>query len=401
MKIIWLTPEVAYPPIGGRNGVFNRIVQMSKMNDIFLFSISYNKEEENISALEMKKYCKKVFHYNRGEHKKATLFKSLFIPFSVASRTSKIIQKEMIKVINEKKIDYIIIDFPNMALNVVKIKKHLKGIKVTLNQHNIEFERMSSMKNIKTISFPKRIMYFLESIRLKLYEKSLYKKNLIDSMTFFSSDDCEKFPRYFKNHKQVLEVFPLGANLPKYKSKIVGNRNLIFIGRLDNIAITNVEAVLWFVNDIFPKITSTFSDCKLIIAGANPSDRILQLKCDNIDVIPNYADVADIFDMGDCVILPLLSGGGVKGKLIEAAAYNKIIISTDKGTEGTCFKDKYHLFLANNANDFANCIINYFSNPKLYDEMRENCHRVFLDNYEWSSIVKKYYLFLKGRINNE
>lgn len=46
MNIIWLTPEIPYPPIGGRNGVYSRIVQLSKDNNIFLFSIAYNESEK-------------------------------------------------------------------------------------------------------------------------------------------------------------------------------------------------------------------------------------------------------------------------------------------------------------------------------------------------------------------
>ena len=397
MKIIWLTPEVVYPPIGGRNGVYNRIVQMSKMNDIFLFSISYNAEEEGEALEEMKQYCKSIFHYNRGAHKYKTLIKSLFLPFSVASRTSRLIQKEMKRIIKENKIDYIIVDFPDMALNVLKIKKYLKGIKVTLNEHNIEFERMRSMKDIKTISAKKRLMYKLESKRLLHYEKRIYKQKWLDSITFFSNDDAKKFPSYFPRCKAKIAVFPLGANdldiLPTED-----NQNLIFIGRLDEIAITNVEAVLWFKEAIFPRILEKFPKCKLIVAGSKPSNRILSLESENIHIIPNYDKVENVFSLGDCVILPLLSGGGVKGKILEAAASKKMIITTQKGVEGTLFEHKKDLIEANDAESFANAVIDYLSNKAKYKLMAESAYKVFHDNYRWPAVVKKYNEFLTERI---
>lgn len=46
MNIAWLTPEIPYPPVGGRNGVYNRIVQLSKYNSIFLLSIAYDEQEK-------------------------------------------------------------------------------------------------------------------------------------------------------------------------------------------------------------------------------------------------------------------------------------------------------------------------------------------------------------------
>ena len=395
MNIIWLTPEVAYPPIGGRNGVYNRIVHMSKKNNIFLFSISYNGEEETISEQEMKKYCKFVFHYNRGAHKISTLFKSIFLPFSVASRTSKKTQRKMVEVIKENQIDYIIVDFPNMALNVIKIKKYLKNIKVTLNEHNIEFERMRSMKDIKTISAKKRLMYKLESGRLKRYENRVYKHKFISSITFFSKDDYESFPKSFPKCRAKLAVFPLGANEinAPCSSK---EKALIFIGRLDEVAITNVEAVLWFCKEIFPLVLEKKPNQTLVIAGSRPCDEVTKLANKNIKVIPNYDKVEDIFSMGDCVILPLLSGGGVKGKLIEAASSKKMIITTDKGVEGTIFENNKDLIVTNDAKEFANSIINYIDNEKSFEKMRESCYLKFINNYKWDSIVSKYDEFLKN-----
>ena len=101
MNIAWLTPEVVYPPVGGRNGVYNRIVQLSKYNDIYLFSIAYN-EEELHSQAEMEKYCKEIHLYNRSDNKKLVLLKSLTKPFSVASRTRTDLQHDLERTIKEK-----------------------------------------------------------------------------------------------------------------------------------------------------------------------------------------------------------------------------------------------------------------------------------------------------------
>ena len=60
MNIVWLTPEIPYPPYGGRNGVFHRIEQLSRYNKIYLFSIAYSEEEKKTES-DMRKYCKEAY----------------------------------------------------------------------------------------------------------------------------------------------------------------------------------------------------------------------------------------------------------------------------------------------------------------------------------------------------
>lgn len=256
MNIIWLTPEIPYPPVGGRNGVYNRIIQLSKYNKIFLISIAYNEEEEQSSAC-MRQYCKEVYYFNRGVNKKKNLLKSLVMPWSVASRNIPELKETLVDILKNNKIDVIIDDFPNMSQNLLDIRNDyselLKGVYCTLNQHNIEYIRMREMRNVKSIGRIKRLSYYIESLRLEAYERKVYESELFDSITFFSTDDKEFFEKRWKNTKRELKVFPLGANRMAIGNTInVDKKSFLFVGRLDEIAIPNVEAALMVCKRYFP-----------------------------------------------------------------------------------------------------------------------------------------------------
>lgn len=392
MKIAWLTPEIPFPPIGGRNGVYNRIVQLSKYNEIFLFSIAYS-EEERATEYTMKKYCKEVHYYNRNESKVKTILKSLFSPYSVASRTIPELQNSLQKTIIEEKIDVIIVDFPNMAKNLFGINCTQQYC--TLNQHNNEYVRMREMYKIKTIPFYKRAAYYLESLRLENYEKELYKKRVFSSITFFSKDDLNAFQiRWGNVYNGKLELFPLGANKVDVKQSLTNNHTMLFVGRLDSVATTNIEAVQWLVKEILPKVLNESPNAKLVIAGANPTKEIQNLECNNIRIIPNYKSLEDVYSLADVVLLPLLSGGGVKGKLLEAAAFNKVIISTNHGIEGTEFKPDKDVLLGNTADEFAQCCLKVLNDVELSKTMAKNANSLFLNLYDWNSIGERYNKFL-------
>lgn len=396
MRIAWLTPEIPFPPIGGRNGVYNRIVQLSKYNEIFLFSIAYS-EEERATEYTMKKYCKEVHYYNRNESKIKKIWKSLFSPYSVASRTIPELQHDLNDVIIREKIDVIIVDFPNMAKNIFKVD--CKNIYCTLNQHNNEYVRMREMYKIKTLPFYKRVAYYLESLRLESYEKKIYKKNLFKSITFFSIDDMKAFKdRWARLYNGKLELFPLGANLIDTSMKYENNKTMLFVGRLDSIATTNIEAVNWFVKSIFPKIVESVPDSKIIIAGANPTREICNMGNDNIKIIPNYDTLESVYSIADIVVLPLLSGGGVKGKLLEAAAFRKVIVSTNHGIEGTDFQPDKEVLLGNSEDEFAECCISAMKDMELSLSLSEKANELFRQKYDWNSIGEEYNVFLNKEI---
>lgn len=401
MNILWLTPEIPYPPVGGRNGVYNRIVQLSKNNRIFLLSIAYNSTEKDWSSA-MEKYCTEVYYFDRSAKKKKNMLKSLRMPWSIASRNMPEIKKTMVRILKNKKIDVIIDDFPNMAKNILDIKANypelLSDVYCTLNQHNIEYIRMRKMKHVKSISALKRIVYWLESLRLEAYEKTIYKSGIFDSITFFSSDDKVFFENRWKGIgiNSEVKVFPLGANrITLEKTEKITSKAFLFVGRLDEIAIPNVEAALWFANNVFPLILKEEPDAKFIIAGSNPSERIMHLKSESIEIIPNYKSLEEVYSKSQIVLLPLLSGGGVKGKLLEAAALKKIIITTQHGIEGTKFVADKDVLLANNARDFARHCINAIKEPDRYDIMRKMAHKKFLNEYDWAIIGEKYQVFLR------
>ena len=400
MNIAWLTPEVPYPPIGGRNGVYNRIVQLSKKNNIYLFSIAYNVEEKNHTS-EMEKYCKEVHFYNRSERKLITIIKSLFMPYSVASRYRKDLIGDIRSLINRQKIDVVIVDFPNMAKNIIAIKKANPSLLITMNEHNVEYMRMRKMKYARNISSAKRLAYFLESYRLEYYERKIYKSNIIKGITFFSEDDHKFFVKNVETGDTKLKTIPLGANNYNQEPILLNNKTLLFVGRLDHIAIPNVEAITWFVEEIWPKILKSIPDARFIIAGANPEESILNLQNENIRVISNFPSLKEVYGMADTVILPLLSGGGVKGKLLEAIAFRKHVITTEHGIEGTDFEHGIHVCLCSDADKFAQACIDALINPEKYKDQTEKAYHLFVEKYDWNSIGKEYDEFIKKMLDEE
>lgn len=203
--------------------------------------------------------------------------------------------------------------------------------------------------------FKGKIIYFphdLSYIRLsREYNITHNEKKLFDSQNYESIEQ-EIFSKVDIIH--VVGEYELNILKEKYNNKIIREiplhfyekpiiniekdfskrKNIIFVGGFSHSP--NVDAVLWFYKEIFPKILETFPDLIWYIIGNSAPSKIKKLESKNIKIegFLNEERLQSLYQKCRIAIAPLRFGAGVKGKIVEAA-YNQIpIITTSIGAEG-------------------------------------------------------------------
>lgn len=381
MNIAIITTEVPYPDnSGGRKYTWERIKKLRQLgNNILLYSI----EEEVISKkdkFELKKYCDEIKFYNRRN--KIISILDFIKPFSAISRYSKNMKKTLKEDIISKKIDILIVDMPQLIYNIPQKCK----IPIVLSQHNIEYKTFFNISK-KSSNKIKKIIYFLEAVRFKKFEEKFYKTNTIKLFTFISKNDKQYFEKKYNLTNTLL--VPMGIEYIKQNlDKSIIHNKMVFVGKMSYHP--NEEAAKWFVNNIFPMIKSKCHNIKLYLVGKDPSKELIKLGNNSIIVTGTVDDVNKYIDEADIVVIPLLSGGGVKIKLIEALSRNKIVVTTSKGIEGTEFVNKKHVLVVDNEVEFANTCINVLNNIDDYKYLIDNSEEILTNIYSWESISKIY-----------
>lgn len=383
MNILWITIESIFPAnSGGRIGIFKRLEYISKNNNVFLFYTMDSVDDKQYIE-KLKEYCTEVHGFVR-EKKSFTMIKSLFTaPFTVASRKNLMMIDSIKECIKTNKIDIINVDSPHMGLNLFELNTR---IPIVLNQHNIEwkvYENISSASN----NLIKKFIYKIESIRFKRFEKKLYEKIPFNMITFVSKEDREYFLNKYPNMRT--ELVPVGADYKgiKYDWNKKSN-NMIFVGKMSYAP--NIEAVIWFTKNVFPRIKKDIADARMFIVGKDPIKEVQSLESINGVVITGGVSSLDEYYMkADLDVIPLLHGGGVKVKLLEGLGYNVPIVTTPIGTQGTVFGNN-HLLISNSAEEMAIQCISFLKDRKQYKEMFENTFSLFKNEYTWEEIGKKY-----------
>lgn len=386
MKILWITLESILPAnSGGRMGVFKRIEQLSKTEDIYLF-YPYDSYNELNYVNEIKKYCKEVHPYSRKANRNKAILNLFRYPYTISTRNIKEMQKDINKCIKENNIDVINVDFPHMCVNLKN--NDIKNIPIILNEHNIEWKVYQLISNSQK-NILKKIIYYIDSFRLRKFERKILKKIDFDKITFVSSSDLDFFAKDYNMTKSKLELIPVGADIRENKHKEESKqKNIIFVGKMSYGP--NIEAVNWFVNNVFYKIKKEYNDVKFYIVGKDPTQEILKLSNNDIIVTGKVDSVEEYYNLADLVVIPLLNGGGVKVKLLEAISFNKKIVSTTKGVEGTIYSNLKTIPVSDSCIEFSNLCIKSLMEDDEILERREEAYKLFIENYTWNSIGKKY-----------
>lgn len=96
----------------------------------------------------------------------------------------------------------------------------------------------------------------------------------------------------------------------------------------------NVEALEFLVREIAPALQRMLPSARICVAGRQPPQALVETAPANVDFAGFVDSVADFYASCDLVVAPLLSGGGVKIKVVEAMGYGKAVVTTAIGAEG-------------------------------------------------------------------
>jgi glycosyltransferase involved in cell wall biosynthesis len=158
-------------------------------------------------------------------------------------------------------------------------------------------------------------------------------------------------------------------------------RDLCFLGGYGHPP--NIDAVLYFVRQIFPLIKKAEPDIRFIIAGAHAPDEVCSLARDDIIVMGMVADLRDLFDPCRVFVCPLRVGAGAKGKIVSALSYGVPVVSTRVGVEGAGLLDGETVLVADDPEAFAAATLQLYKDQELWARLsaagqcliRETCSR--------------------------
>jgi glycosyltransferase involved in cell wall biosynthesis len=172
---------------------------------------------------------------------------------------------------------------------------------------------------------------------------------------------------------------------PKTNSTDFNPLSIFHFGSMDWIP--NQEAVDWFLAKCWPVISCQVPEAKFVIAGRNIPKRFKLLANERIIVLENVPDAAEIYNQFNVMIVPVLSGSGMRIKIVEGMCFGKAIVSTQIGAEGINAKHGKDILLIDEPSEFANAVIRLLKNENERFVLEENAYSFARNHFDYLSVA--------------
>jgi polysaccharide biosynthesis protein PslH len=128
----------------------------------------------------------------------------------------------------------------------------------------------------------------------------------------------------------------------------------------------NDEGARWLITRIWPRLRRQIrSPLRLLIAGSNPAPSLVRLgRRHGVTVTGTVPDIGAFYGQADLALVPIRAGGGTRIKLLEAAAHGVPVVSTTFGAEGTTFRHRRDLLIADGEREFAHACVAMLQRPR-------------------------------------
>lgn len=314
------------------------------------------------------------------------LIKSLFgqLPYNIERFVSPEFSYLLKEVIAKHEPDVVQLEGSYQAIFIQAIRSVTEA-PIVLRSHNVEWRIW------------KRLCDNEKNLIKKGYLRHLYKKirkfemqtlAQFDGVIAITEEDQAWYAEQFSG--KVLRTINAGVDLENCQAgdDWPPNSKIGFIGSLEWQP--NVEGLLWFVRNVWPQVYQKYPETELHIAGKNPPEWMGSWEVPGMKFHGMVPSAHAFMEEVHVFIVPLLSGSGMRLKVVEALAMRKCVISTPIGAEGIELEDGRDILLEETPEGFANSICQVLENPEKGRRIAENGLETARLKYDWRNLIHKF-----------
>ena len=196
-----------------------------------------------------------------------------------------------------------------------------------------------------------------------------------------------------RNASAEIHVIPNGVDVQYFGAQVPDQgsprTNLLFAGSMDYSA--NVDAVVWFVNNIWPELNQEHPALSFTIVGRDPTAEVRALAADRVNVTGTVPDVRPYYSGALAAVVPLRIGSGTRLKILEAMAAGIPVISTRLGAEGLDLEDGTNILLADSAGEMIAAVNRLATSPELWLRLSRSGREMVSRSYDWRALTEDLY----------
>ncbi|TEU05939.1 MAG: glycosyltransferase, partial [Candidatus Aminicenantes bacterium] len=372
--------------IGGPIIIYNRLKYFSRNHTVSL--AAFFKEEEKKFIPSVEPFCHDLrlvpLPPKRSSLKVSWDFFTSSVPhYFLRTHGSPKMAETIADMVRKDRYDFVIAEYSVMGQFLHK-NPLLPPVRRVMSVHECYYLARHKAYRHNRIGFEK-LKEAVNLKGLKKYEFDMYRN--ADKVLVLTP----------QGKKELLEicpeldiaVVPHGVDVENFSFSGLEEKEkaIVFVGNYMHYP--NADAVLYFHGEIWPLLKSRLPEVKFYVVGQGPPPEVQNLSKDKtITVTGRVDDVRPFLKKGRVFICPVRLGGGFRGKILEAMAIGRPVVSTSLGAEGIPAHQRENIILADNPEDFAQGVEDLMTDDKLFERIRTNARKLVEEKYSWEKGVK-------------
>ncbi|MFA4852842.1 MAG: glycosyltransferase family 4 protein, partial [Bacteroidales bacterium] len=387
MKVLQICNKSPYPPREGGAIAMNNITRglIKAGHEVKVLAVSTPKY--NINPDEIPE-----------DYKKSTGFESVYIDtkikfykaflnlfstrsYNVERFISGEFDDKIKQIVSSGEFDIVQLESVFVAPYIATIRNN-SNAKIILRAHNIEHIIWNRLA--ESCHNPVKKIYLKHLSRtLKNYENKIFDS--VDGIAAITQHDADFFVK--SGHNKAVISIPVGIDQCMI-TKIDAEREfpgLFHLGSMDWMP--NQEGIRWFLDNVWGKVIKEYPGINLYLAGRSMPGWLRELKMPNVLVDGEVENAFNYMQSKSVMIVPLLSGSGMRVKIIEGMACGNTIISTSIGAEGIDYTNEKNILIANKPEEFVNQIRKCVEDPSFCQNIGHQAKNLIIEKYNNDKII--------------
>ncbi len=302
-------------------------------------------------------------------------------------------KEKIIRILQEEEFDVINLEMLHTTPYIDTIRQY-SNAKIVLRAHNIEhliWERIyESAKN------PLKRFYVGHLARtLKRYELNVLDK--VDGIAAITPTDAD----FFTSQKPDLPIIdiPFGVEEKEPVADVpVEYPSLFHLGSMNWMP--NSDGIRWFLDEVWPGIHARFPELKFYLAGRHMPEWLLKRKDPNVINVGEVDDARAFMYSKPIMVVPLLSGSGIRIKIIEGMQEYRTVISTTIGAEGIHCTPGSDIIIADTPDQFVDAVGLLINDQQRCGEIGRNAHETIMQHYSNTALINRLTAFYQNLYKN-
>ena len=387
MKILFACKEFPHAKvIGGPIIIHNRIKYLSKRHLVSLAAFARDEEKKYISTVKSFCHDLKLIPFPPSRSSLKVFWDFFFSPvphYFLKVYNSPEMAASIGEMVRKDRYDFIIAEYSVMG-QFIHNNPDLPRVRRVISVHECYY--LARLKAFRHCKFGlNKLRESLDLKGLRRYEFDMYLK--ADKVLTLTLQGKEELLRI--SPELDISVVPHGVDVDYFALSDPGEaeESIVFVGNF--LHYPNVDAVLYFHREIWSRLKNLYPQIKFYVVGQAPPPEIKRLAQDKAIVVTGRVDdVRSYLKKGRVFICPVRLGGGFRGKILEAMAIGRPVVSTSLGAEGIPVLNMENIIVADEPESFAQGILELMKNEALFQEITKKARKLMEEKYAWEKGVE-------------